>query len=59
MQSNYAVTVREPYELRLNSEEHSEWMWAEEDKIDDLLMTPAMSKVLRDSFEFSKTNSIP
>ena len=59
VQLNYAVTVQEPYELRLNPEEHSEWMWAEEDKVDELLMTPAMNKVLRDSFEFSKTNSVP
>ena len=59
MQLTYAVTVREPYELRLDLEEHSEWMWAEEDKVDELLMTPAMSKVLRDSFEFSKTDSVP
>ena len=58
VQMNYAVTVKEPMELRLNPEEHSEWMWANEDQVDILLMTPAMNKVLRDSFEYSKTNSV-
>ena len=58
VQMNYAVNVKQPMDLRLNPEEHSEWLWANEDQVDALLMTPAMNKVLRDSFEYSKTNSI-
>ena len=58
VQMNYAITVQEPHELRLNPEEHSEWMCAEEDKVDELLMTPAMNKVLRHSFDYSKENGV-
>ena len=45
-------------ELHLKPEEHSERMWANEDTVDILLMTPAMEKALRGSFEFSKTKSV-
>lgn len=58
VQMNYAVTVKEPMELRLNPEEHSEWLWANEDQVDTLDMTPAMNKVVKDSFKYSKTNSV-
>lgn len=53
VQYNYAVTVAQPMEIRVNPEEHSEFMWANEDQIDDLLMSPAMNKVLKDSFVFN------
>ena len=55
---NYVVDIKQPMDLRLNPEEHSEWLQANEDQVDALLTTPAMNKVLRDSFEYSKTNSI-
>ena len=58
VQMNYAVTVKEPMELRLNPEEHSESLWANEDQLDALETTPAMNKVLRDSFQYSKTNKV-
>ena len=58
VQMNYAVTVKEPMELRLNPEEHSEWLWASEDQVDTLDMTPAMNQVVKDSFKYSKTNSV-
>ena len=58
VQMNYAVTIKEPMEIRLNPEEHSEWLWANEDQLDTLDMTPGMNKVLRDSFQYSKTNSV-
>ena len=58
VQMNYAVTVKAPVELRLNPEEHSEWLWANEDQVDTLDMTSGMKKVLRDSFQYSKTNSV-
>jgi 8-oxo-dGTP pyrophosphatase MutT (NUDIX family) len=53
LQFNYAVTVKEPMEIRLNPEEHTDFKWIVEDDVDDLLMTPAMNKVLKDSFGFS------
>lgn len=53
VQYNYAVTVAQPMEIRVNPEEHSEFMWANEDQIDGLLMSPAMNKVLKDSFVYS------
>lgn len=53
VQFNYAVTVAQPMEIRLNPEEHSEFMWANEGQIDNLLTSPAMNKVLKDSFIFS------
>ncbi len=58
VQMNYAVSDQEPMEVRLNPEEHSEWMWANEDAVDTLFITPAMKTVLPDSFETSNTNSI-
>ncbi|KAM0796814.1 NUDIX hydrolase domain-like protein [Usnea florida] len=58
VQMNYAVTVQEPVEIRLDPDEHSEWLWANEDQVDGLDSTPAMKEVLRGSFEYSKTNSV-
>ena len=58
IQMNYVVRVKEPMELRSNPDEHSEWLWASEDQVDALLMTPAMAKVMRDAFEYSKTNNV-
>lgn len=57
VQYNYVVTVGEPMDIRLNPEEHSEHMWIKEVDVDGLLMTPAMNKVLHDSFKFSKNNA--
>lgn len=53
VQFNYAVEITQPMEIRLNPEEHSDWMWANEDDIDILEMTPAMNKVLKDAFTYS------
>lgn len=58
VQYNYVVTVTEPMEIRLNPEEHSEYRWIKEVNVDDLLMTPAMNKVLHDSFKFSKSKAV-
>ncbi len=54
VQLNYAVTVKEGMPIKLNPDEHSDWLWATEDQIETLLMTPAMLKVLKDSFAFAK-----
>lgn len=54
MQLNFVVAVQEPVVVRLNPEEHSEWMWVEENQIDKLPMTIGMTKVLRDAFKVSK-----
>ena len=58
VQMNYAVTVKEPMEIRLDPDEHSEWLWVNEDQVDSLESTPAMKEVLRGSFQYSKTNSV-
>ncbi len=54
VQLNYAVTVKEGIPIKLNPDEHSDWLWAKEEQVDTLLMTPAMNKVLKDSFKFAK-----
>ncbi|KAI9771998.1 MAG: hypothetical protein M1840_001286 [Geoglossum simile] len=59
VQFNYVVTVKEFTEIKLNADEHSEWMWVNKGGIDDLLMTPAMNKVLKDAFEFSEKYMAP
>jgi 8-oxo-dGTP pyrophosphatase MutT (NUDIX family) len=54
IQMNYAVTVKENIPIKLNPDEHSEWMWATAEQCMELLMTPAMRKVLSDSFRFAE-----
>ena len=55
VQFNFVATVQQPAEVTLNPEEHSEWKWIEENKIINLPTSPAMNKVLKDAFEFSKS----
>ena len=58
VQYNYVVTVHEPMDVIVNPEEHSEHMWIKETEVDGLLMTPAMNKVLHDSFKYSKSKAV-
>ena len=54
VQFNYAVTVEEPYDILLNPGEHTEWMWAEVDQIEGLLMTQEMKEVASAALAFFK-----
>lgn len=58
VQLNFAVTVREQDGLRVNLEEHSEWMWVEEGMVEGLPMTAAMNKVVRDSLKLSRIDGV-
>lgn len=58
VQFNYAVSVVQPMDIRLNPEEHSEHRWIVENDVDGLLMTSAMNKVLHDTFKFATTNAV-
>ncbi|KAL9127228.1 MAG: hypothetical protein Q9217_003845 [Psora testacea] len=58
LQNSYDIQSLLPMEVRLNPREHSEWIWLDEDAVDTLPTTSPMKKVLRDSFQFSKTISL-
>jgi ADP-ribose pyrophosphatase YjhB (NUDIX family) len=58
VQFNYAVTVAQPMEIRLNPEEHSDWRWANQGDINSLEMTPAMNKILKDAFTYSRKHMV-
>lgn len=48
------MKVTEPIQIRLDPQEHSDWVWTDEKDVDRLLMGSAMNKVLKDAFIFSK-----
>jgi hypothetical protein len=54
IQLNYVASVKPDMRIKLNPDEHSDWLWVPEEQIDTLLMTPAMRKVLKDAFLFAK-----
>ncbi|KAJ5638910.1 hypothetical protein N7528_001300 [Penicillium herquei] len=53
IQLNYAASIKPDMPIKLNPDEHSDWLWVAEEQIDTLLMTPAMRKVLEDAFAFA------
>lgn len=56
VQVNYVVEVTEAAEetvVKLNPDEHSEWMWVKADHIDGLQMTTEMRKCVRDAFQWA------
>lgn len=56
VQLNFVVTVKQPAEIRLNPEEHSEYLWADEETAGGLQATEAMRKVWSDAFTFAREN---
>ncbi|KAG2417498.1 hypothetical protein HFD88_008717 [Aspergillus terreus] len=54
IQLNYVASIKPDMRIKLNSDEHSDWLWVPEEQIDTLLMTPAMRKVLKGAFLFAK-----
>lgn len=55
VQFNFVATLQQPVEVTLNPDEHSEWKWIHENEITALPTSPAMNKVLKDAFEYSKS----
>ncbi|KAJ9190812.1 hypothetical protein DTO164E3_9160 [Paecilomyces variotii] len=53
IQLNYVVTVEPGVTVKLNPDEHTEWLWVQEGQIDSLFMTEEMKKVVQNAFKFA------
>ena len=55
VQLDYVVTVKPEMEIKVNPDEHSEWMWTREEEIADLSMTIEMNTCVTRSGEQRST----
>ena len=55
-QLNYAVTVQHPLSIRLDSREHSAWIWASKDEARSLPCSEGMAEVFANAFKLARQN---
>lgn len=53
VQLNYVVTVQQGTTVKLNADEHSDWLWVQEGQVEALYMTTEMKKVVQDAFPYA------
>jgi len=62
VQLDDVVEVKEAAEetvVKLNPDEHSEWVWAGAGQVDGLKMTPEMRNCVRDAFDWADKHMEP
>jgi 8-oxo-dGTP diphosphatase len=54
IQYNFAVSINEPFNIRLSPTEHSQWKWVSINTIDALLISNGMKSIVRDALGFAE-----